>query len=126
MHGERSAFTAEGKKHRRADAPHRATRGYDARGSLWSPGYYRVDLRRGKDAALVASTESWDTISALAPGQALMADGSGERLLAQAHPAAQHGLPRSSCWRPISSSSRRPAASRMPRAAAPPATKSGR
>src|SRR5262245_6350935 len=49
MHGERSAFTAEGKII--AERMHRIehTRGYDARGSLWSPGYHRVDLLPGKD-----------------------------------------------------------------------------
>src|SRR4029078_669664 len=70
------------------------TRGYDARGSLWSPGYFRVDLSPGKDAALVVSTESWETISAMFPSDALIAERQRrERLLAQAHPEAQHGLP---------------------------------
>ena len=93
MHGERSAFTAEGKII--AERMHRIehTRGYDARGSLWSPGYYRVDLSPGKDAALVVSTENWDTVSALVPRDALIAERQRrQRLLAQAHPAAQHGL----------------------------------
>jgi predicted glycogen debranching enzyme len=93
MHGQRPAFTAEGKLI--AERMHRIehTRGYDARGSLWSPGYYRVDLAPGKDAALVVSTESWDMISALVPADALTAErGRRERLLSQAHPAAQHGL----------------------------------
>src|SRR5947199_4287447 len=94
MHGERPAFTAEGKII--CERMHRIehTRGYDARGSLWSPGYYRVDLSPGKDAALAVSTESWDTISALVPSDALLAERQRrERLLAQAHPAAQQGLP---------------------------------
>jgi predicted glycogen debranching enzyme len=93
MHGERAAFTAEGKII--AERMHRIehTRGYDARGSLWSPGYYRVDLHAGKDAALAVSTESWDTVSALVPADALIADRQRrERLLAQANPAAQEGL----------------------------------
>ena len=29
------------------------TRGYDARGSLWSPGYFRVDLSPGKNGLLI-------------------------------------------------------------------------
>jgi predicted glycogen debranching enzyme len=94
MHGEQSAFTAEAKII--CERMHRIehTRGYDARGSLWSPGYYRVNLSPGKDAALVVSTESWDTISALVPTNALVAERQRrERLLAQAHPTAQHGLP---------------------------------
>src|SRR5207253_3145315 len=94
MHGERPAFTAEGKII--CERMHRIehTRGYDARGSLWSPGYYRVDLSPGNNAALVVSTENWETISALVPNDALLAERQRrERLLVQAHPAAQHGLP---------------------------------
>jgi predicted glycogen debranching enzyme len=94
MHGDRPAFTAEGKII--AERMHRIehTRGYDARGSLWSPGYYRVNLAPGQDATLVVSTESWDTVSALVPNDALVAERQRrERLLAQAHPAAQRGLP---------------------------------
>jgi predicted glycogen debranching enzyme len=93
MHGQRPAFTAEGRII--SERMHRIehTRGYDARGSLWSPGYYRVNLSPGHDAALVVSTESWETISALVPCDALVAERQRrERLLAQAHPAAQHGL----------------------------------
>ena len=93
LHGERSAFTAEGKLI--PERMHRIehTRGYDARGSLWSPGYYRVNLSPGKDAALVVSTENWDTVAALVPRDALAAERKRrQRLLATAHPAAQHGL----------------------------------
>jgi len=93
MRGERSAFTAESRVI--FERMHRIehTRGYDARGSLWSPGYFRVDLSPGNDAALVASTESWETVSALVPHEAFLAERQRrERLLAQANPAAQHGL----------------------------------
>jgi predicted glycogen debranching enzyme len=69
------------------------TRGYDARGSLWSPGYYRVDLSPGCDAALVVSTDSWETITAQAPQDALVAERRRrEKLLEQAPTAAQQGL----------------------------------
>src|SRR5439155_21020584 len=93
MHGERAAFTAEGRiiTERMDRIEH--TRGDDARGSLWSPGYFRVDLAPGKDAALVASTESWETVAALVPSDALLAERQRrERLLCQAHPAAHRGL----------------------------------
>jgi predicted glycogen debranching enzyme len=93
LHGERSAFTAEGKLIQERMHRIEHTRGYDARGSLWSPGYYRVDLSPGKDAALVVSTEHWDTVSALVPRDALAAERQRrQRLLGTAHPAAQHGL----------------------------------
>src|SRR6187200_1083376 len=93
LHGQHAAFTAEGKII--AERMHRIehTRGYDARGSLWSPGYYRVDLVPGKDAALVVSTESWETVSAMVPADALVAERQRrERLLAQANASAQEGL----------------------------------
>ena len=41
------------------------SRGYDAVGSLWSPGYFRADLTADESATLIASTESWDAIEAL-------------------------------------------------------------
>jgi predicted glycogen debranching enzyme len=50
------------------------SRGYDAIGSLWSPGYFRADLRRGHDVTVLASTESWDTIESLSPEEAAQAE----------------------------------------------------
>jgi predicted glycogen debranching enzyme len=52
-----------------------------------------VDVAPGKDAALVVSTECWETICALQPHDALLAERHrGQRLLSQAHLAAQSGL----------------------------------
>jgi predicted glycogen debranching enzyme len=45
-------------------------RGYEAVGSLWSPGYCRGDLAIGHDVTIVASTEPWDRIVALNPKDA--------------------------------------------------------
>jgi predicted glycogen debranching enzyme len=93
MHGQEPAFTAEGKTIPERMYRIEHTRGYDARGSLWSPGYFRVNLAPGQDATLVASTESWETLCALNPAAALAAERQRrQRLLAQAPPAAQHGL----------------------------------
>jgi predicted glycogen debranching enzyme len=65
------------------------SRGYIWRGDLWSPGYFRVDVSAGHDATLVASTESWDIMSALDPRQAWDAEHDRKRrLLMEAHPAA--------------------------------------
>jgi predicted glycogen debranching enzyme len=44
-----------------------ARRGYDSRGALWSPGYFRVDLRSDREVWLIASTERWEEITALRP-----------------------------------------------------------
>jgi predicted glycogen debranching enzyme len=68
-------------------------RGYDSEGSLWSPGYFRMDLTEGEEAAFVASTESWETILAVEPKAALEAElMRQERLLVQAHTQAQDGF----------------------------------
>jgi predicted glycogen debranching enzyme len=58
-----------------------ASRGYDAVGSLWSPGYFRADLSADHGATLVASTESWDAIEALDPDRARQAEGERRRRL---------------------------------------------
>ncbi len=51
-----------------------ARRGYDSQGVLWSPGYFNVTVETDRDATLIASTESWATIFALAPCEALPAE----------------------------------------------------
>jgi predicted glycogen debranching enzyme len=45
-------------------------RGYEARGELWSHGHFKVLLSRDKPATLIASTEPWETVSALSPERA--------------------------------------------------------
>lgn len=71
------------------------SRGYDARGSLWSPGYFRLDMTPGENVALVASVESWETISALTPDEVLQAEAERRaRLLGEAHYPADSSLAR--------------------------------
>ncbi|MBK8174985.1 MAG: glycogen debranching enzyme family protein [Rhodospirillales bacterium] len=48
-----------------------ADRGYDCRGSVWSPGHFSVQLRRDHTISLTASTEPWSTITALRSGEAV-------------------------------------------------------
>ncbi|MBC7930658.1 MAG: glycogen debranching enzyme family protein [Rubrivivax sp.] len=68
-------------------------RGYAHIGELWSPGYFSVDVTAETPAALVCSTESWDTALALAPEEARAAEHERrERLIAMAHPKARSGL----------------------------------
>ena len=47
-----------------------AARGYEAFGTLWSPGRYKVGLHPDVPATLVASTETWETMGAIAPADA--------------------------------------------------------
>ena len=60
--GERPTFTLDSRAV--SDVLYRVEehRGYDHLGTLWSPGYFRADLKPGHEATLVASTENWDTI----------------------------------------------------------------
>ena len=51
------------------------SRGYQASGDAWSPGYFRVDLeRRRQRVTVIASTESVETMTALAPDEARAAE----------------------------------------------------
>ena len=49
-------------------------RGYECCGNLWTPGYFRLVLTPDEPGTLVASTESWETISALTPGELSFAE----------------------------------------------------
>jgi len=69
--GEDSAFTYDGGSRREIVYQKEAERGYQSRGFLWSPGFFSVSLRPHRDATLIASTESWGTMLALTPTEAL-------------------------------------------------------
>src|SRR5262249_41007843 len=63
------------------------SRGYEALGALWSPGYFRVDLSGTHEATLVASTEPGEAILALRPPEAFRAERERRsRLVAAARP----------------------------------------
>jgi predicted glycogen debranching enzyme len=92
IHGERSAFTLDGKQLQDVLYRVEESRGYQASGALWSPGYFRVDLEAGRDAVVVASTEPWESIRALSPEDALDAELERRtRLIAAAPEAAREG-----------------------------------
>ena len=61
------------------------SRGYEPTGTLWSPGYFRADISADAPVTLVASTESWETITAMSPAEAFAAEQERrDRLLAAA------------------------------------------
>ena len=73
--------------------PVEESRGYQARGDLWSPGYFGLTLHANQPATLIASTESIETISVMPPQRLLEAErGRRRRLLALAGPQAQDGV----------------------------------
>jgi predicted glycogen debranching enzyme len=63
------------------------SRGYDARGDLWSPGYFQLRLQPGEEATLVASTDPWETIDAHPPGEVETAERARRSWLLEHAPA---------------------------------------
>src|SRR5207248_2322770 len=69
-----ATFTLKGLRLDNVLYPVEESRGYQAKGVLWSPGYCRFTLEAGQRAALIASTESFDTMGVLAPEVAFDAE----------------------------------------------------
>ena len=87
--GANAAFTVTGRRIEGVYYELEDRRGYESVGDLWAPGFFAVDLAKGDDAALVASTESWEIIETLQPREALDAElERRERLIAMAAPRA--------------------------------------
>ena len=92
LFGEQSAFTLDGKVLKNILYRVEVSRGYESQGDLWSPGYFRADLAQGQEVTLTASTESWETMLALPPAEALAAEQERHRrLLAVSPPPARKG-----------------------------------
>lgn len=92
LHARSSAMVLDGGHHRELFYRMEHQRGYDARGSVWTPGYFKTDLETGDEAALVASTEIWDVLRAIGPDQAFAAEHERRnRLLGQAAPNVVDG-----------------------------------
>ncbi len=56
-------------------------RGYEGRENLWSPGYFHIDLSPGDRVEMIASTEPPETIRALSPAGASIAEAWRRQLL---------------------------------------------
>jgi predicted glycogen debranching enzyme len=67
---EGATFTADGGSRRECVFPTEAERGYEARGWLWTPGYFTADLEPDCSVTLVAAVDSWHTVLALTPANA--------------------------------------------------------
>ena len=90
--GDNRAFTYEGQRFAEVRYRVEESLGYEAEGDLWSPGYFRVDVSSGQDAALVISTENWETIMALDPSAAFITElERNHHLIDSAHPALRRG-----------------------------------
>jgi predicted glycogen debranching enzyme len=90
----KAEFTVSPQKIRQVVYRIEQSRGYAYEGDLWSPGFFRIDLRERDTAALIGSTEDWDIIEVLAPDQALAAETERRaKMLNDAMPAAHTGFP---------------------------------
>jgi predicted glycogen debranching enzyme len=88
-----ATFTLKGKRIDNVLYPVEESRGYQARGDLWSPGYFALTLQRGTRVALTASTESFSTMAVMSAEAALDAERTRRaRLVAQAVPEARDGI----------------------------------
>lgn len=88
LHGERTALTLDNQVFRDVLYRIEEERGYEAEGDLWSPGYLCAELSQENGVTLVVSTENWNTIFALKPEQADVAEMERrQRLVSVAHPA---------------------------------------
>ncbi|HWW84831.1 MAG TPA: amylo-alpha-1,6-glucosidase [Vicinamibacterales bacterium] len=87
------SFTSKPKLIEQVLYPVEESRGYPARGDLWSPGYFRLALARGVPSALVASTEPVPVMNVMEPLRALEAERERrQQLLAQPVPEARDGV----------------------------------
>ncbi|MBD0370079.1 MAG: glycogen debranching enzyme family protein [Pyrinomonadaceae bacterium] len=86
IYGHRATFTLDGGKLNDVFYRLEAERGYDHTGELWSPGYFSVDVTRKTTATLVASTESWEIVTALSPEEAFEAESERRRRLISCAP----------------------------------------
>ncbi len=85
-----TTFTYDGGSLREIFYQKDADRGYEAKGKLWSPGFFSADLHPNKNATLIASTEPWHTLLALNSVEALdFYQERRARLIRTANPKAQ-------------------------------------
>jgi predicted glycogen debranching enzyme len=92
VHGASTVFRASGLTIQHVLYPVEQSRGYEATGDLWTPGYFRMTLEPEQAVTLVASTEPWEVVDALDPETALRTEQvRRRRLIVAAHPAARTG-----------------------------------
>jgi predicted glycogen debranching enzyme len=94
LDGPNAGFVLEGGKFKTMFYRFEQSRGYDCRGSVWSPGYLRATLRPGETFTVIASTEAWEKILALRPEEAIERDRiRRRRLVEMARPEVKKAWP---------------------------------
>ncbi len=93
VEGDGAGFTLDGVKSPEILYRVEEDRGYEGVGVLWSPGVFRVTLRREREASLTGSTETWERALALEPDEVLRAERHRRRkLIGCAVPEARDGF----------------------------------
>jgi predicted glycogen debranching enzyme len=88
-----SSFTLDRKTIDAVVFPTEENRGYDFVGSMFTPGYFCLDLAPGQLVTLIASSESWETVRTLSAEEAGRLGARRRRaLLQRAAPAVQAGI----------------------------------
>jgi predicted glycogen debranching enzyme len=70
-----------------------ASRGYESRGQLFSPGRFRAELQPGEQVSMIVSTESWDTILTMDIDETFGAERERRRRLLDAAVSPAHSGP---------------------------------
>lgn len=90
--GRNPAFTLDDVRTPELTYPLEKQRGYESTGDMWSPGFFHVGLSEREPCTLVASVESWETLLALTPDEAVKSErGRRGRMISAARRAAQGG-----------------------------------
>jgi predicted glycogen debranching enzyme len=83
-------FIADEKRSDELLYPVEESRGYEFTGTLWTPGHFQVEIKRGSCVTLIASVEAKDVMLALSPEDATQCElERRRRLVASAVPQAQ-------------------------------------
>jgi predicted glycogen debranching enzyme len=83
-------FTTQVRRREQVLYPVEEARGYQASGSLWSPGAFTTSVEPGKSAAIIASSDDLDVMRAMSAGEAFELEMERKRrLIMGASPAAQ-------------------------------------
>jgi predicted glycogen debranching enzyme len=94
LHGPNPGFVLEGGRFKTIFYRVEQSRGYESRGPLWSPGYFRTTLRPNETFTVIASTESWEKILALEPKEAYQREMTRRHKLVEiARPELKTGWP---------------------------------
>ncbi|MFC7331709.1 amylo-alpha-1,6-glucosidase [Rhodocista pekingensis] len=92
LSGEQVSFTLDGERRREVRFRLEAERGYDSRGTLWSPGGFEARLEPGAALTVTAGSEEWRVLDALEPEDVRAWEQERRRhLVAIAPPCARQG-----------------------------------